>query len=161
MNKQLQDHVEAHSKIIEEMVTEIVSKYADDLDKYIYNIERVLNNPDEEIDDNDLNRIMIRLSTYAYFVGGKSELAAIRKDVSEMVRDEKYNNFFMNISGTVANKTAEATSQIHEEAVIATIYDRAYKILKIKYDSTVRLIDTVKKIISMRIQQMQLGTRNI
>ena len=161
MNKQLQDHVEAHSKIIEEMVTEIVSKYADDLDKYIYNIERVLNNPDEEIDDNDLNRIMIRLSTYAYFVGSKSELAAIRKDVSEMVRNEKYNNFFMNISGTVANKTAEATSQIHEEAVIATIYDRAYKILKIKYDSTVRLIDTVKKIISMRIQQMQLGTRNI
>lgn len=161
MNKQLQDHVEAHSKIIEEMVTEIVSKYADDLDKYIYNIERVLNNPDEEIDDNDLNRIMIRLSTYAYFVGSKSELAAIRKDVSEMVRNEKYNNFFMNISGTVANKTAEATSQIHEEAVIAIIYDRVYKILKIKYDSTVRLIDTVKKIISMRIQQMQLGTRNI
>lgn len=108
----------------------------------------------------ELNRIMIKLCSYAYFIVTKQELMGIRQDISEAIRAERYNEVYMNISvGTIAKKTAEAESSVKEEAVIALIYNRVYKIMKGKYESVNRLIDVVKKIVSSRIQSMQLGLK--
>lgn len=124
------------------------------------NIKSVLEMDSDDLTMDELNRIMIRLCSYAYFVVTKQELMGIRQDISEAVRAERYNEAYMNISvGTIAKKTAEAESSVKEEAVIALIYSRAYKIMKGKYESVNRLIDVVKKIVSSRQQQMALGLK--
>ena len=103
---------------------------------------------------------MIRLCSYAYFLTSKQELIGIRQDISKAIKSEKYNDEYMGLTvGTVAKKVAQAESAIKEEAVIALIYDRAYKILKGKNDSVNRMIDAVKKIISARIQLLQIGMK--
>ena len=159
INEELQNVIEENASLIEQMVIEIVDKYTFELDKYVRKVEEVLESA-EDITDEDLNRIMIRLSTFAYFIGAKSELAAIRKDVSEMTKLGKYNDIYINLtSGTVARKQAEAEVGVQEDTVIFVVYDRVYKILKNKYDSTVRLIDTVKKITTQRMKQMELGAK--
>lgn len=159
INREIQERVEQNSFAVEEMVNQIVDKYTSELDKYVNKIKAVLESG-EELELNDLNQIMIRLCSYAYFLSSKQELIGIRKDISESIKDEKYNQVYMNLSvGTVANKTAKAEEESKEEAIVGLIYDRAYKIMKNKYDSTVRLVDATKKIISSRISVAELGLK--
>ena len=159
INKEIQERVEQNSFAVEEMVNQIVDKYTSELDRYVNKIKNVLESG-EELELNDLNQIMIRLCSYAYFLSSKQELIGIRKDISESIKDEKYNQVYMNLSvGTVANKTAKAEEESKEEAIVGLIYDRAYKIMKNKYDSTVRLVDATKKIISSRISVAELGLK--
>lgn len=160
VNKELQDKVETDSSVIENIVIDIVDKQTKELDDYIKNIKTVLEVDSDDLTLDELNRIMIRLCSYAYFIVSKQELLGIRQDISEAIRAERYNEAYMNISvGTVAKKTAQASDAVKEETVTALIYSRAYKILKGKYESTNRMIDAIKKIISSRIQTMQLGVK--
>ena len=123
-------------------------------------IKTVLEMDSDDLTMDELNRIMIRLCSYAYFIVSKQELMGIRQDISEAIRAERYNEAYMNLTtGTVAKKTAEASEAVKEEAVVALVYSRAYKIMKGKYESVNRLIDAVKKIVSARIQTMQLTGR--
>lgn len=158
INRDLQNKVENDSSMIENIVIDIVDSKTKELDNYVLKIKRVIENEDLTIED--LQRIMIRLCSYAYFVSSAQELMGIRQDISEAIRIERYNNVYVNLTvGTVAKKTAEASEAVKEEAVIALIYNRVYKILKGKYDVTNRMIDAVKKIISAKIQSMQIGVR--
>ena len=158
INRDLQNKVENDSSMIENIVIDIVDSKTKELDNYVLKIKRVIENEDLTIED--LQRIMIRLCSYAYFISSAQELMGIRQDISEAIRIERYNNVYVNLTvGTVAKKTAEASEAVKEEAVIALIYSRVYKILKGKYDVTNRMIDAVKKIISAKIQSMQIGVR--
>lgn len=158
INRDLQNKVENDSNMIENIVIDIVDSKTKELDNYILKIKQIIEYEDLTIED--LQRIMIRLCSYAYFVSSAQELMGIRQDISEALRIERYNNVYVNLTvGTVAKKTAEASEAVKEEAVIALIYNRVYKILKGKYDVTNRMIDAVKKIISAKIQSMQIGVR--
>ena len=160
VSKEIQQKVEADAQVIENIVIDIVEKQTKELDEYVRNIKRVLEADYDDLTMDELNRIMIKLCSYAYFIVSKQELMGIRQDISEAVRAERYNEAYMKISaGTVAKKTAEAESSVKEETVISLIYNRAYKIMKGKYDSVNRLVDAVKKIVSSRIQSMQLGLK--
>ena len=160
INKELKNKVEEDSVVIEGIVIDIVAKQTQEIDDYILKIKRVLEEDSEDLTLDDLNRIMIRLCSYAYFLTSKQELMGIRQDISEAIKAERYNTAYMNINvGTVAKKTAEANEAVKEEAVIALIYSRVYKILKGKYESTNRMIDAVKKVVSARLQTMQLGLK--
>ena len=161
INNELQNKVEEDSKIIEDIVLDIVDKQTKEIDDYVRKIKTVLEQSADDLTLDDLNRIMIRMCSYAYFLTSKQELIGIRQDISEALRAERYNDTYMNLSsGTVARKSAESESAVKEEAMVALIYSRSYKILKGKYDSTVRLCDAVKKVISNRIQIMQLAGRS-
>lgn len=160
VNKELMGRVENNSIEIENIVLNIVNKYTNTLDDYVTNIKNVLEADSDSITMDDLNKILIRLCSYAYFISSKQELMGIRQDIADAVKAEKYNETYMNVSvGTIAKKTAEATEAVKEEATIALIYNRAYKILKNKYDSVNRLIDSVKKIVSSRMALAQLGLK--
>ena len=95
-----------------------------------------------------------------YFVSSKQELLGIKSDIAEALRDERYNTAFMNATGTVASKESQALSAIKEEDVIKIVYERAYKILKNKYNAIDKWIDAIKKILTMRIQLMNLGVKS-
>ena len=94
-----------------------------------------------------------------YFIGSKQELLGIRADISDALRDEKYNLAFMSATGTVASKESQALNAIKEEEVIKVIYDRAYKIMKNKYAAVDKWIDAIKKILSMRIKLLEIGVK--
>lgn len=157
INQEIQQKVELDSRVIERIVLDIVEAQTKELDEYVQNIKKVLEMDSDDLTTDELNRIMIRLCSYAYFIASKQELMGIRQDISEAIRAERYNEAYVNLTvGTVAKKTAEAESIVKEEVVVALIYSRAYKIMKGKYDSVNRLIDAVKKILTAKIQTMQL-----
>jgi hypothetical protein len=154
------EHVENQSLEIEKIVREVVDKYTDDLDEYMLKIKNVLESGTDELTSEDMNRILIRLTSYSYFLGTKLEIAGIRADVSEAVRVEKYNSSYLTANnGTVAFKQSLAEEASKEEAVVALVYSRVYKVLKAKCGACEKLADAIKKVISVRIAEMGLGTK--
>lgn len=152
--------IEADSQVLENIVNDIVNSYTKELDEYVNKIKSVLDDDTDGLTEHDLNQIMIKLCSYMYFIGSKQELLGIRADISDALRDEKYNLAFMSATGTVASKESQALNAIKEEEVIKVIYDRAYKIMKNKYAAVDKWIDAIKKILSMRIKLMEVGIRN-
>ena len=151
--------IESDSQILENIVNEIVNSYTKELDEYVNKIKSVLDDDTDGLTEHDLNQIMIKLCSYMYFIGSKQELLGIRADISDALRDEKYNLAFMSATGTVASKESQALNAIKEEEVIKVIYDRAYKIMKNKYAAVDKWIDAIKKILSMRIKLLEIGVK--
>ena len=160
LNDAIKTQVESDSLILEQIVNDIVSSYTKELDDYVDKIKAVLDDNTDELTEQDLNQIMIKLCSYMYFVSSKQELLGIKSDIAEALRDERYNTAFMNATGTVASKESQALSAIKEEDVIKIVYERAYKILKNKYNAIDKWIDAIKKILTMRIQLMNLGVKS-
>lgn len=132
------------------------------MDEYIEHIKKVLDTGVDDLSIEDLNRILIKITTYSYFLGTRQEYLGIRHDIADMVHMEKYNMTYIDTtSGTVANKTAKAEEASKDEKVISIVYDRAYKILKLKNDAAIRMIDSIKKIVSSRLTEMQLAQREV
>ena len=151
--------IEADSQVLENIVNDIVNSYTKELDEYVNKIKSVLDDDTDGLTEHDLNQIMIKLCSYMYFIGSKQELLGIRADISDALRDEKYNLAFMGATGTVASKESQALNAIKEEEVIKVIYDRAYKIMKNKYAAVDKWIDAIKKILSMRIKLLEIGVK--
>ena len=160
LNEAIKSQVESDSLVLEQIVNDIVSSYTKELDDYVDKIKAVLDDNTDELTEQDLNQIMIKLCSYMYFVSSKQELLGIKSDIAEALRDERYNTAFMNATGTVASKESQALSAIKEEDVIKIVYERAYKILKNKYNAIDKWIDAIKKILTMRIQLMNLGVKS-
>lgn len=160
--KKTMEKVERQSDELEHIVQEVVKKYCDTLDTYVEHIRDVLDNEVNDLSIQDLNRILIKITTYSYFLSTRQEILGIKRDVAEIVHKEKFNNAYLGVAtGTVANKTAKAEEFAKEEEVVALVYDRAYKIIKLKNDAVCRLIDSIKKIVSSRLQEMQLAGREL
>ena len=150
-------NVESDSNELDKIIKDIVDKYAKELDEYMAKIKMVLTNPDDNLTDNELNKIMITLCSYAYFLSTEVETVGVRQDISDAIRSEKYNLAFMQSTGTVEFKKNQAESLVKEEDVVSLIYSRSYKMLKGKMDNTIRMSDAIKKIISNRIKVMELS----
>ena len=160
LNETIKTQVESDSLVLEQIVNDIVSSYTKELDDYVDKIKAVLDDNTDELTEQDLNQIMIKLCSYMYFISSKQELLGIKSDIAEALRDERYNTAFMNATGTVAFKESQALSAIKEEEVIKIVYERAYRVMKNKYNAIDKWIDAIKKILTMRIQLMNLGVKS-
>ena len=147
--------VEEESTQIETIVNEIVNSVTKEIDDYIENIKHELDGEDLTI--SELNLILMRLCSFSYYLASKQEMVGIRQDISSIIEKEQFNLYFIGSTGTVASKTSQAEEKTKEERVISLVWEKSYKILKNKYDSINRYIDSVKKIITGKIREMELS----
>lgn len=157
-NKDKQYMIEQDAKSIDAMVNQIVENSTKEIDEYIENIKRELDVADLSI--SELNRILIKLSMYYYYLAREQEVVGIRQDIAAIYEKEKYNLHFMGAVGTVASKTSQAEEKTKEERVIALVWEKSYKILKNKYTSLGVFVDAVKKIITTKIKELELTARS-
>lgn len=154
---QIKLHVEDNSKLIDEVVNEIIKPYSSDLDNYVLFIKECLadgQNPptDEELDDWCMN-----LSTYLYFAGGMQEQLGIRDDISKAVWKEMYNTRRNELDkGTVDDKNSVAELASQQEQLTNICYSRAYKIMKAKVENAQELLGSCKKVLTRRMNEQSL-----
>lgn len=154
-NKDKQYMIEQDAKSIDAMVNQIVENSTKEIDEYIENIKRELDVADLSI--SELNRILIKLSMYYYYLAREQEMVGIRQDIAAIYEKEKYNLHFMGAVGTVASKTSQAEEKTKEERVISLVWEKSYKVLKNKYTALGAYIDALKKVITSKIKEMELS----
>ena len=114
-----------------------------------------------------LERYYLELSNMVYFMQEKLEQLGVYADMSESASKEVYSKSYLNQSGikdasgksksTVAELQAQASLDAQYESVVASIYERAYKIVKGKVSSAQDLMNCLRKLITSRDTEMQMN----
>ena len=154
--KSIKLHIEDNSKIIENIVDEIIKPYSKDLDRYVTFIAGCLKDGEKPPTTSELEDFCMNLSAQIYFAGGMCENLGIKDDISKAVWKETYNNARDDYRGTIADKNAQAELQSQQEQLTNICFSRAYKKMKSKIDSAQELLSSCKKVLTHRMQEEQL-----
>lgn len=152
----LQDRINNNSKMINDLTNKLVADYCKQLDKYVQYIQEVLNDSKHPATAEELDDMVMQLPVLLYFCGEAQENLGIKTDVAKAVKQEKYNEIYNEVKGTIADKTAKSELAAQSETVTHIIYDRAYKIVKEKMNAAYELLSSIKKVISRRLAEYQM-----
>lgn len=155
--------VKDNSSVLDNIVDEIVQGCCGELDSYITYVKSILADDNlKSIPTPILEDITISLPVILYQVSDAQEHMGIKEDIAKSTKLEVYNNAFNSANGTVNDKKAIAELQCQSESVVHTIYQRCYKIVKSRMDLGLELLQSVKKVLSKRITELELSkTSNI
>lgn len=153
----IQENVESNAGALDTIVNDIIAPYCRDLDKYVGFIKDCLKDGENPPTNEELDDFCMNLSTYIYFAGGTCEYLGIRDDIAKAVYKEMYHTARASQdTGTVADKDSLAELASQEEYIVSAAYNRAYKIMKSKVENAQELLASVKKVLSRRIQEVEL-----
>lgn len=154
---EIQNRINNNSKLINELTNKLVDEYCKNLDDYIKFIQDILHDNDNPPTARELDDFVMNLPVLLYFCGEAQENLGIKTDVAKAVKQEKYNEIYREVSGTIADKTAKSELHSQSEAITHIIYDRAYKIVKEKMTAAYELLSSIKKVISRRMSENQIA----
>ena len=153
----LQEEIEENSKLMDDIVEQIVCQFSEDLYNYVYFIRGCLQNGERQLTNEELDDICMNLSTLIYYASYQCESLGIKDDISKALYKEIYHSKRSELSsGTVADKNSLAELQSQNEQLTAIAYSRAYKMLKAKVESAQELLSSAKKLVSRRMQEYEL-----
>ena len=153
----LQDRINHNSKMINDLTNKLVADYCKQLDNYVKFVQDLLQDDKHPPTAEELDDIVMNLPVLLYFCGEAQENLGIKTDVAKAVKQEKYNEIYNEVKGTIADKTAKSELAAQSETITHIIYDRAYKIVKEKMSAAYELLSSCKKVISRRMAEYELG----
>ena len=148
-----------------QITNSILESYTKDLDELMVDLKRDI--IDNEPTDMLLEKYLLELNNILYFLGSKLECVGIKEDISNLLTKEVYNNSYLNNrvkdtekrnKFTVAELTALAENDSTQQGVIHSIYSRVYKQIKLKIDAGYDTVNSLRKIITRRIQETNLSS---
>lgn len=156
---------EDNSAYFYDLTFKVVDSYVSPLD----DLMKKINSEIIEIDQpalNTLEKYFLELSNCLYFMGDKLEKLGIYDVMSKNAYKEVYNKSYLQLTDigdvkkkpTVAELTAQAENEAQYESVVSDVYSKAYKIVKTKIDAATTMLNSLSKIISKRMAEMQLNS---
>ena len=155
--RQLQKRIDTNSDIVESIVNRLVSDYCKPLDDYMDFIRGILNDHDNPPTDRELDDFTLNIPVLLYFTGEAQESLGIKEDVAKAVRQELYNEVYDKSTGTIADKSAAAELATQNEYIAHIAYQRAYKKVKLRMEAANETLQSVKKVMTRRGQEYELG----
>lgn len=148
-----------------QITNSILESYTKDFDELMVDLKRDI--IDNEPTDMLLEKYLLELDNILYFLGSKLESVGIKEDISNLLTKEVYNNSYLNNrvkdiekrnKFTVAELTALAENDSTQQSVIRSIYSRVYKQIKLKIDAGYDTVNSLRKIITRRMQETNLSS---
>ena len=153
-------------KYFNDTASQIASEQTKHLDELMQKLYLIVRKPDD-VDTTVLENYYLELTNLLYFMGDKLEQLGVYSDMSKAAAKEVYNSAYLSNQikdvdkknkTTVAENQAVAEQKSQYEQVVNSIYEHAYKIVKYKIDAGFEMINTLRKVISRRMQEENLGS---
>ena len=155
--QKIRKRVDSDSKLLEDVIKQIINPYCKNLDEYVTFITDVLQDVGNPPTTAELEDFCMHLSTDIYWASGMCERLGLKDDISKALYKEMYNTARDNeISGTVVDKNVIAELASQQEYLTNVCYSRAYKIMKAKVEAAQELLGSCKKVLSHRMQEEEL-----
>lgn len=103
-----------------------------------------------QLSNETLEYYIINLSSLIYTLTDNLENSGMYADISKAIKTEKFNNIHLYTAGTVADKENAASEGTIKEQVVTMIWDRVYKIGKLKIENAREVLASLKKIVNIR-----------
>ena len=155
-----------NSEYFIKIADELLVQYTADLDSLMKDMYRDC--VKREASDMELERYLFELNNMLYFLSSKIEIIGIKDDLSKMASKEAFNDAYLRNrlkdseqrnKTTVSELTALAEDASRYETVLNSLYSRVYKQLKAKYDSGIDMVNSIRKIITKRMQDQNLSNQ--
>ena len=147
--------VEESSAQVNEMVNLILGDSLNELDAYMERIRGIFVN-NQEILDQDLNRIILEIPTYVYNLIVLMQQIEMKKGLSKEHAKYAQNEAMLNATGTVADKTAKAENATVQDRITMTAYNTASSIVTKKIEGAMAILDSAKKVQQARSKEKAL-----
>lgn len=134
---ELQVRIDNNSKLINNLTNKLVADYCKGLDELVYSLDAIVKDFKHPPTNDMLDYYAVNLPIQLYFSGEAQENLGIKVDVAKAIKQEKYNEIYREVSGTIADKTAHSELASQSEEITRIIYARAYAIVKEKMRSGV------------------------
>lgn len=155
---------EENSRYYTDIADKLLSYYTADFDSLMTDLK-------VDIIDNDptdmlLEKYLLELNNLLYFLGSKLENVGIKDDLSKLAAKEVFNDAYLSSrekdserknKTTVAELTAIAEDASKYQTVLNSIYSRVYKQIKFKMDAGYDMVNSIRKIITKRMQDSSLS----
>ena len=162
---EIMDDTDENVEYFNKIATETANRYTEVLDKLMKIIYSGV--VKDNATDEQLEKYYLELTSVVYFMGDKLEQLNISGDMAKASEKEVYNKAYLSNQikdserknkTTVAENQAVAEQESQYEAVVSSIYEHAYKMVKFKIDAAKDMINTLRKVISRRMQEQQLSS---
>lgn len=158
--KTVEENVEYYISISDK----IIESYTKDFDVLMSDLKRdiIENDPTDLL----LEKYVLELNNMLYFLSDKIESVGIKDDLSKMAAKEVFNTTYLESrekdierknKTTVAELTAMAEDASKYETILNSIYSRVYKQIKLKMDAGYDMVNTIRKIITRRMQDAAMS----
>lgn len=151
--EQALNNVELVYNDVKEIADDLVKEYTSDIANLISYIADNL----ESLTNDDLRKLILKLSTKAYSFGDIKEKAGIKAEIAEMLKKEKYATEFNKAEGSIAVRENTSILNISDEVVTQAIYDLVASSYKVKLDEIRRMIDSLKVVLTSRLSEAKLS----
>lgn len=147
--------IETDAYNLQQMSYNITKQYVEELDSVINSVAETFKGIDN-VDVDVLSQISIQLSLALYNVSVYVEYAGLQEDLARLSRKEKYNTELAKATGRVVDKQSAAELGSIQETLIQSIAESCYKQIKGRLDYGTELLQSIKKIITLRISSIQI-----
>lgn len=162
---ELMGETQTNVEYFEKITEKVVLSYSGSLDKLMKDIYNDVLMKDQA-PLNTLEKYFLELSNCLYYMGDKLEHLGVYDVMSKNAYKEVYNKKYLGLTDigeskkkpTVAELTAMAESEAQYEGIVNDVYAKAYKIVKNKVDAATTMLNSISKIISKRMTEMQLNS---
>jgi hypothetical protein len=157
----LTQQIDKNAEVIFELTDKILDSYISSFDDFVEEWEGVMNNKKHPPTDEEINNMILQLPTFiTYLLTGAFEVG-VKSDVASAIKTEAYNKAYLESTGkTIDARKAEAELNTLEEIVIQSAYKRSVELLNSKIKSGYELINSGKKVITVRTTEMELTNEN-
>nr|DAD82719.1 MAG TPA: hypothetical protein [Siphoviridae sp. ctrpg19] len=148
-----------------DVAVKTANSYTADLDELMNSLYNFITKPDE-VETVIIERYYMELTNLLYFMSQKVETLNIYADIAKSKAKEAYNGYYLQFSSnkdekgksvrTVAENTALSEQNSKTEATLGMVYESAYSIAKNKVAAGFEMVNTIRKVLSVRQTQMQL-----
>lgn len=144
---------------------EIIQENSQDLDDLMRDIQRNVVNV-RGVPDQVIEGYLAELTNALYFINTRIESFGFYEDITKANARLKYNESYSenqlnavatNKKVTVADNQLYAETNSVDETTLNLIYSRSMKILRGKVDSASEMIRTLSKILSVHMNEKQIG----
>lgn len=129
-----------------------ITKSLDDLVSYI----RMCQN-ERELTNEEIQNFIIQIPLYIYAIINECELVGLKGDLAKLQKSVMYAKVFNEMSGTVESRKNTAIFSTQDEQKVSMICDSVYKIVEKRIEMAYELLNSLKKVMNMRIAELQLS----
>jgi hypothetical protein len=151
----IRESVESGSLQVADMVNSIIGNNSQEIDDYINMVRHSFLN-DSQILDGDLDKIILKIPVYIYYLTQVLQEIDIRKGISAENAQYVENETLINSTGTVAEKQAKAQNATVNNRVVQLAYKNAAGKIQAKINAAMEILNSAKRVQQRRLEEMKL-----
>lgn len=143
---------------MEEKLELVLNQISKELDNTVSVLSKYKDpNSINNLSDEQMYSAILEIGFNLYSIANKFETIGIKSDVAKIMLEYRQSEIMSNTDGKKYDRENAAIMNSMVEQENAMIYNRAYKAVKMKIDVAMELINSLKKIVSDRMENKKLA----